>query len=779
VRNPLVELSKDVWRVGTWGRDVVRYGGNAALERLKDLNPRRTQAQNIAVVHGNNPANAPQPDQRVLSETETTQPVVWRAIEVPAEDASKVPVNMFKGTLEARGDQIVGDQHPMLDLLHRPAPDVSPLIWRQNIYADVRAAGDWFSYVYMGPNGLPSSFARFMPSEITPKPDLSGKRLISHYEWNTLQGNGLLGLSGPGAQVPVPVDDMAHIKTRNPDTEIRGLGALARLRFQIGMDSVMQTWNWGRYAQGIPTQYMVFFNGQFAPGQRQIVERDLRAKLAQPGADPFWLIEGNGDGVSEFKVEQFPRPTEDELAFLDSEQRIAYRIIMAMGVPPLKIMDLSQSSVVANSDVQERLYWEDTIPSLVGHYIEFLNAFARKYYFGFGPVFFEADYSGVRALKKSELDQMNTFTGYAREGVLTRNEVREALGYEKHPEPLMDEPLVNGRKLGGPDLSSLFGPGGMDTGEDPEDKDDPDDEMTEFPGEEDDEEEKGAKVVAMRRLKGFEHLAGMIDIASEKKLFDRAVRRKILAMIRQSGQETLELAGVVGTFDMTSPKVFEFLETQIVALVNEKLSNVNEAVRSAIADGVAQGTPIDSMRSMVQDALIEQRQPYQLDRIARTEVHQAQEGGGQLSAEQNGVEFKQWVSSRDSKVRGIEADDDADHLGIEAIGPIPIKLAYQDPRSGAHLMFPGDRAGDGVKGTDTINCRCASVPDFSHLEKALRPTKRKSLDDQWFAKATTAGRFERDFKRTLKSYLRGLQARALERFDELAEKGANHAVASR
>ncbi len=773
MRNPLTLVVDDVVGVASWGRDIVRYSGTAALERVKALNPRAIQARNVGMAHMQTPANAPQPDQRALSETETIQPVVWRAIEVVAEDAAKLEPLMFNGTIEERGDQLMGDAHPMLELLRRPAPDIAPSVWRQNIFADIRAAGDWFSYVYMGANRLPASFARFLPAEITVKPDLTGKRLISHYEWNTLQGNGLLGLSGPQASFPIDVDDMAHVKTRNPDTELRGLGALARLRFQISMDDVMQKWNWNRYAEGIPTQYLVFFNGQFGPGQRDIVEADLKRKMGGPGGDAFLLIEGNGDGVSEFKIEAFPRVTEDELAFLDSEQRIAYRIIMGLGVPPLKIMDLSQSSVVANSDVQERLYWEDTIPSVHRLYLDFLNAFARRFYFAWGPVFFEYDYSGIRALKKSELDQSAVLTNYAREGILTRNEVRETLGYDPHPEPLMNEPLINGRKLGGPDLSSLFGPGMAGPEDEPVVDPDP---MAEFPGEDDDEGDASGKVIKLSSAKGFEHLSGLLDMDAERDIFDKAVRRKILDMLRAAGQQTLDLAGIVGAFDITSPKVLEFLETQTIALVGEKLTNVNSAVRAAIAEGIASGAPIASMRGLVQDALTATREPWQLDRIARTEVHAAQEGGGHLSAEQNGVEFKQWISARDSRVRGLEPTDDANHDGIERAGPIPIGVPYQDPRSGAHLMYPGDRSG-AHSGADTINCRCASVPDFAHLEKSLQPSA-KSLDDQWFSKAEAADRWELDFKRTLKSYLLGMQRRALKRFDELARKGATDEAAN-
>jgi HK97 family phage portal protein len=769
----------DVVGVSKWGRDVVRYSGNATRHylRRKSLNPRAIEArqQKVGLFSTNEHAGSPQRDQRILSDTETDQPTIWRCIEVVAEDAAKVPLLMFEGTPEDRGEQLTGDAHPMLELLRRPAPDVSATVWRQNVFTDIRAAGDWFSYVYTDTDNKPTSFSRFRPADIEVEPDPTGNRLVSHYEWETADAQGVLGFTGD-AKKPIPVDRMAHIKTRNPHTELRGLGALARLRFQIQMDEVMQTWNWGRYSAGIPTQYLVFFNGQLGDDEREEVEQDLRKKVAGPRGDNFWLVEGNGDGQSEFKVELLPRPTEDELAFLDSEQRLALRIIMAFGVPPLKIMDLSQTSVIANADIQERLYWEDTIPSVHAHFVDFLNEFARLWYFEKGSVFFEYDYSNIRALKKSEQEQMTTMTGYCNSGVLTRNEVREAIGWapippddERYVEGL-DQFLVGNNKLGSSPIAGLFGPPPAAEDEDEDDVDDDDEPMDDFTEPEDDDPALDDDKVVHIRPKLFEDLMGMLDLDEEKDRFDRAVRRKLFAMMKASGEQALDAAGVVGSFDATHPKVFQALDTQVVQMTGEIVTNTNNAVRSAVADGLAAGDAVASMRQRVQDAFKVRREPWQLDRISRTEVHAAQEGGGQLAAEQNGVEMKQWVTARDSRVRGLEFEDDADHAGIEKAGPIPIGAPFVDTRSGAKLMFPGDRSG-ALSGADTINCRCASVPDFSHLDKADRPGKAKSLDAQWFAKADTFERWLLDFKRTLKSYLLGMQRRAMRRFDQMVKEG--------
>lgn len=87
-------------------------------------------------------------------------------------------------------------------------------------------------------------------------------------------------------------------------------------------------------------------------------------------------------------------------------------------------------------------------------------------------------------------------------------------------------------------------------------------------------------------------------------------------------------------------------------------------------------------------------------RIARTSSATLFEGGQQEAYKEADIEQKQWLSSRDGKVRQGEYDH------VEPDGQI---VALDDPFqvSGEALMFPADPAGSPG---NTIECRCTSLP---------------------------------------------------------------------
>ena len=69
-----------------------------------------------------------------------------------------------------------------------------------------------------------------------------------------------------------------------------------------------------------------------------------------------------------------------------------------------------------------------------------------------------------------------------------------------------------------------------------------------------------------------------------------------------------------------------------------------------------------------------------------------------LQRVKTGVEEKEWLSSRDAKVRPTHAEMDKQRVdvGQEFVSS-----------SGATLRFPGDPQ---AKPAETINCRCVTIP---------------------------------------------------------------------
>lgn len=672
----------------------------------KALNPRAVDAKRDIILNYYQKANEPAPDARDLEQVETYHDVVWRCIQTKSEDFSEPELRLYQGTPRNPGDEIT--DHALLELLDRPAPDISGKEWRRMVCADLDATGDSFNFIYRNGPGVPASFARFRPHEIVVDPDPTGRRNIGSYRWLTEDGLGTLGLVGPGKLEAIPWDRMLHFKQGNPATVLRGLGALHRLRMVLETWRVMDEWNWNRFANGIPTEYLIFFNGQFQEGERAEAEARLRGKFTGPGGDNFMLLEGDGEGNKQWDVQAWPRPSEKELGFLAMKEMLVYAIGRAFNVPPNKLMDYQQSTRIANADAMERTYWEDGIMSLHTIFVDTLNSRYIPLWFPGEKIFLQHDYSTVRALQQSALEKANIHAIYIDRGAFTRNEVRVELGHEEVTDvPEMDQYLNNGRPLGSSfsPLDELFGgagrrgePGGRPPGRD----DDPPQ-----PPLEEDGEKRALWLLALDERRKQESPVliqePLLDLDEEEAIFRRLVAAKLRIMVERAAKQHLELSGISATFDVDDPEVLRFIESMTVELVEAVVKNTNEMVRARIAEGYEEGLDEAEMRERLQSAFRERRADWQLDRIARTESHHAQEGASFQASLQTGVEFKRWLSSRDSRVRGLDPKDAADHDGMEDLGPIPLDAPFVDSRSGAQLMFPGDR--DGARsGADTINC---------------------------------------------------------------------------
>lgn len=103
----------------------------------------------------------------------------------------------------------------------------------------------------------------------------------------------------------------------------------------------------------------------------------------------------------------------------------------------------------------------------------------------------------------------------------------------------------------------------------------------------------------------------------------------------------------------------------------------------------------------------------ELRRIARTETHNAQLLDRFKSHQQNSVvEFHQWITADDDRVRGNDPNDEADHVVLHE----EIVRVGDEWNNG--LKHPGDTSG---ALEEWINCRCSLAPFFMPSGKIAPP----------------------------------------------------------
>jgi hypothetical protein len=119
-----------------------------------------------------------------------------------------------------------------------------------------------------------------------------------------------------------------------------------------------------------------------------------------------------------------------------------------------------------------------------------------------------------------------------------------------------------------------------------------------------------------------------------------------------------------------------------------------------IQEGVEQGLGRREIGKMLQN---EDLTKGQAARIARTEVNRASNVGHQAQASTLPYrQVKEWISARDTRVRGRDKDDHASHWDLNGV-TVDENEFFIDPRNKDRLMFPGDPK---ASAESTINCRC-------------------------------------------------------------------------
>ena len=123
------------------------------------------------------------------------------------------------------------------------------------------------------------------------------------------------------------------------------------------------------------------------------------------------------------------------------------------------------------------------------------------------------------------------------------------------------------------------------------------------------------------------------------------------------------------------------------------LNRVDNNINEILLDGYRQGVGINEVSRQITERF-DQLRTWEAKRIARTEIHTAQNMGVMNSYESLGVEYTQWIAASDDRTRESHVEIDREI--------IPIGGTYSNG-----LAFPGDTSGP-IE--EWINCRCSNAP---------------------------------------------------------------------
>jgi SPP1 gp7 family putative phage head morphogenesis protein len=151
-----------------------------------------------------------------------------------------------------------------------------------------------------------------------------------------------------------------------------------------------------------------------------------------------------------------------------------------------------------------------------------------------------------------------------------------------------------------------------------------------------------------------------------------------------------------GTLEYSEEKLLN----QTFEASQQTIERIDETINKIITEGYKSGKGIDYVARELQERF-QQLKTWEAVRIARTEIHTAHNQGIMKSYETLGVEYTQWISAHDKRVRGLKKTDKANHVIMDG-EIIPFGGTYSNG-----LRYPGDKSG---KIEEWINCRCSNAP---------------------------------------------------------------------
>ena len=195
-------------------------------------------------------------------------------------------------------------------------------------------------------------------------------------------------------------------------------------------------------------------------------------------------------------------------------------------------------------------------------------------------------------------------------------------------------------------------------------------------------------------------VAPLVDSSEEVKAI---LRRSLTDVIRRSVGgvfEDLEGMGI----DLQASAPYDAITRSLLEKSFEASEDTMRRIRGDVMGNLSksyeEGLGIEDARERLKQEFTN-LSTHRAETIARTEIQSAQNDAAHETMEALGVQYEQWWTAMDERVRGNDPDDLADHTILHGV----ITRTGDNFPNG--LRHPGDRDGP-IE--EWINCRCRSVP---------------------------------------------------------------------
>ena len=343
--------------------------------------------------------------------------IVYRCINEIANNASRVNMNLF------RGDQEV-DNHPLLDLLYNPSPTQSQVEWFQGLYSYLLISGNNYMLSVGGDNTPPTELYNLRPDRIQIRTGqrampqsydyMIGGQIVESYEVDQATGNSKI----------------KHIKMFNPLDDYYGMSPIQASSVDIDQHNLANKHNVNLLQNGARPSGAVIFKPkdetggsvQLSDNQRSQLQSDINSRFSGTGnAGRPMLLEGDFDwkemGLS-------PK----DMDFIQLKNMSAKDIALVYGVPS-QLIGIPDAQTYSNFAEAKLALYNETIIPLLDKIQGDLNEWLVPQ-FNDEALELRYDIDSIPAMAEQRRRVFESVTSGVKDGILTRNEAREQLGYE-------------------------------------------------------------------------------------------------------------------------------------------------------------------------------------------------------------------------------------------------------------------------------------------------------------------------------------------------------------
>ena len=343
--------------------------------------------------------------------------IVYRCINEISNNASRVKINLF------RGDQEV-DNHHLLDLLYNPSPTMSQVEWFQAVYSYLLISGNNYMLSVGGDNTPPTELYNLRPDRMKIR---SGTRAMPVAYDYMLKGQIVESYDVDQATGGSKVK---HIKLFNPLDDYYGMSPMQASSVDIDQHNLANKHNVNLLQNGARPSGAVIFNPKDETGgnvqlsdvQRNQLMNDVNQRFSGTGnAGKPMLLEGD------FEWKEMGLSPKD-MDFIQLKNMSAKDIALVYGVPS-QLIGIPDSQTYSNFAEAKLALYNETIIPLLDRIQGDLNEWLV-------PMFNEQglelryDIDSIPAMAEQRKRVFESVSAGVKEGILTRNEAREQLGYE-------------------------------------------------------------------------------------------------------------------------------------------------------------------------------------------------------------------------------------------------------------------------------------------------------------------------------------------------------------